>query len=1770
MPQDKRKLSCLEDEKRKIDQKIVAIQNSTRTLFYPLAPAHHYFRNKSRFYYNWHLNPHYQKVHIATLVLYLLLISTILFQSIIPQPTLAATSSATWTTYNDFNNNKSTVNSPTTQSRVTLNGSGNPDDASAGSVTTNPDSFSESFSTTTYKDTTNTNADWNTTDGKLKNENNWTTKMFGDTLYGLYFISETTGIAVGTSATILYTNDGGASWLARSSDGYNGVLISVYFPSASVGYISAASGNSLKTTDGGKTWTKKVTGAGVDLQSTYFISETTGVMVGNGGKIIKTTDGGANYSSKTSGTANDLYGLTFADSSTAIAVGQTGTILKSTDAGETWESKTSGVTQSLYKVNFTSATTGYAVGGEGKILKTTDAGETWVAKTSGISTWLLSVSFTSATTGYVAGDAGVIRKTTDSGESWSPLTSGTTANLKFIHFPSATTGYVVGDYGVLRKTTDSGSSWSAKLKGFDNCSLNGCGLWGVHFPSATAGYVVGNYGLIYKTTDAGATWTQKTSGTTNILYSVYFPSSTIGYAVGQAGTIIKTTDSGESWSPQTSGKTSYLTSVYFISDTVGYVVGQLDGGLGTILKTTDGGTNWVAKTSGTNQHFSSVYFTSSTTGYVVGNNGTILKTTDSGETWVAKTSGTTQTLSGVYFTSATTGYAVGGFGTILKTTDAGETWVAKTSGTTNALNSVHFPSATTGYAVGNSDDAMATILKTTNSGESWSRVSIGITNILYSVYFTSDLIGYAVGSVAVIHVSQYMPSQQGQSLKVNSGTDTITGAKISATQTLNGQTVTYYLSADGGVNWESATLDSALTFANTGNDLRWKAVLATNGTTSPEVDALTVQYNFSGNITNLKINAGGIGRWGTLSWSGSTPGSSLIKFQTRSASTEVGLASASWGSEITASGASDNINSSGTANNVWLELRLLLEGDGTNSPTLNDFTVTYLVNTAPTAPTSLYSNNNTAQAGQTNPTDLADITPAFSAIYNDPDSGDIANKARIQVSTDSGFASVTHWDSGSSGTSVANCTAGNRCQDLVYGAFGTTPSQNLTLNDGNVTYFWRVKFWDDDGDEGVWSESATFTLSDETAIVSTVSDSLSTVTFSSSTLNIGQTATITIILKDTNGNPVSGKKVVISSSRGSLDLITQPASLTDSNGLTIGYITSSKPGQTVIIATDETDNVTLNQRPIITFVKPTVTTASPNAILMGPKWVLRGQEVSFDASGSFDDDGQITKYDWNFADEGLVPVLPIPVSKETTTQQTREKQSFLSTAFAQEQTQAVAKHAYQITGRYALSLIVQDNDGNSSSVSHTIEILPHPPVILEAKVEDGELKISGTAADFGVVQLNIASPGEQTVLTSVGQDGRWQATLPQVKGLLGEDSHSAWGDLADINQMKSPSSNVKDFYISGGFWHDLIEGQRAKVLAAPPTFFEKALAKFIPQETVLAVKLTLPLANTVLKPTVVAVATISILFVSGFWNIPWYLYYLFNLILERLGLKRKRKPWGVVYDAVSKAPISIAVVRIFSHPQRRLLETRVTDNNGRFGFAVPAGDYFVTVTKPGFIFASKLIKAGTPQDDIYTNLYHGAVLTCQKDGTIINSNIPIDPMSYEEIKAQLNKNIFKKAFYQANLPFRLFISNITLPFLIVGIFIAILSLLFFFEFYTPIFLIIYILLIYAKVKRRIAKVSWGLIYDYESKKPIETATVKIFDTSYKELKEIKVTNKTGRFGFLVPPGQYFLEVSKEGYQFPAKIEVKNDGLHHNIYTQGIITTTKEKPFVSVNIPLEKV
>jgi len=148
--------------------------------------------------------------------------------------------------------------------------------------------------------------------------------------------------------------------------------------------------------------------------------------------------------------------------------------------------------------------------------------------------------------------------------------------------------------------------------------------------------------------------------------------------------------------------------------------------------------------------------------------------------------------------------------------------------------------------------------------------------------------------------------------------------------------------------------------------------------------------------------------------------------------------------------------------NRYIQYRAILSTNNTEvTPELTSVTIDY--NRAPTAPTSLLAEQ------QTNPSGITDLSPEFSAIYNDPDEGDVANKYRIQVDDDSGFGS-TLWDSGSSGTALTNCAVGVRCEDITYGGASTD------LQWG-TKYYWRIKYWDVGGAEGDWStEEAYFVM----------------------------------------------------------------------------------------------------------------------------------------------------------------------------------------------------------------------------------------------------------------------------------------------------------------------------------------------------------------------------------------------------------------------------------------------------------------------------------------------------------------------------------------------------------------------------------------------------------------------------------------------------------------------------------------------------------------------
>jgi hypothetical protein len=118
-------------------------------------------------------------------------------------------------------------------------------------------------------------------------------------------------------------------------------------------------------------------------------------------------------------------------------------------------------------------------------------------------------------------------------------------------------------------------------------------------------------------------------------------------------------------------------------------------------------------------------------------------------------------------------------------------------------------------------------------------------------------------------------------------------------------------------------------------------------------------------------------------------------------------------------------------------------------------------------------------------------------------------------------------------------------------------------------------------------------------------------------------------------------------------------------------------------------------------------------------------------------------------------------------------------------------------------------------------------------------------------------------------------------------------------------------------------------------------------------------------------------------------------MFQIIGLKRRPKVWGVVYDSHTKHPIAMAKLELFD-ATNRLLETRYADRDGRYGFLTsPASlqeeelHVHVKVTKPGFAFPSGITTSGTDYI-VYENVYRGGLIVL-KSTSLLNFNIPMDP-----------------------------------------------------------------------------------------------------------------------------------------------------------------------------------
>ena len=276
--------------------------------------------------------------------------------------------------------------------------------------------------------------------------------------------------------------------------------------------------------------------------------------------------------------------------------------------------------------------------------------------------------------------------------------------------------------------------------------------------------------------------------------------------------------------------------------------------------------------------------------------------------------------------------------------------------------------------------------------------------------------------------------------------------------------------------------------------------------------------------------------------------------------------------------------------------------------------------------------------------------------------------------------------------------------------------------------------------------------------------------------------------------------------------------------------------------------------------------------------------------------------------------------------------------------------------------------------------------------------------------------------------------------------------------------------------------------------------------------------------------------VSEIWLIPTR---LLGLLLSGLGLKRKSRPWGTVYDSVTKRPLDPVQVSLVDVATGKEAASAITDLDGRFGFITLPGKYKIVANKTNYSFPSNKM-SGLLFDEVYNNLYFGDEITVTQEGEIITKNIPMDSLSFdwnEFAKNKSNRNTFIK---EKDVTW----AKISKAFFWLGLVVSIIALIFapapYNYIITGLYLLIYILNIFGFQMKKS-----GVLTD-QLGIPLSFAIIRIFmDGTEMEMVK-KIADKNGRYYCIIPNGTYYIKVDKKN----------DDGTYTEVYKSGSLDVKK--------------
>ncbi|MDO8435100.1 MAG: fibronectin type III domain-containing protein [bacterium] len=131
----------------------------------------------------------------------------------------------------------------------------------------------------------------------------------------------------------------------------------------------------------------------------------------------------------------------------------------------------------------------------------------------------------------------------------------------------------------------------------------------------------------------------------------------------------------------------------------------------------------------------------------------------------------------------------------------------------------------------------------------------------------------------------------------------------------------------------------------------------------------------------------------------------------------------------------------------------------------------------------------------------------------------------------------------------------------------------------------------------------------------------------------------------------------------------------------------------------------------------------------------------------------------------------------------------------------------------------------------------------------------------------------------------------------------------------------------------------------------------------------------------------------GLLELPHLVVFLILWLLEVLRLRPRRRRWGQVYDAVAKATIPFARVKLYLPSEKQFVAYEVANNRGEYGFPVQssAGEYYLQVVKSGFSFPTHIVTAD--RDARFGPVYHGEQFDVKAGVSPPHFDVPLDPWS---------------------------------------------------------------------------------------------------------------------------------------------------------------------------------